>query len=321
MASLVGFHSGHGARSQRWKRVLAVLMLAGTLFNGLAATVVLVPVADTTLSERYPENNFGAMTFFNSGTTQNSNYNRGLLRFDIASALPSAAKIQNATLTLEVTGEPNEEFPSARFNLHRLLVPWGEGNKTNPPFGGLGQGSPATADEATWTHRFAFSPNTWTQPGATAPGDFVSASSAGVTVGGVDQSPYTILNTVALVADLQAWLDHPTTNHGWALLCQQETTKFTARRFASREDPENAPKLAINYLIAPQIQQIQKNGSQVSLHFLARAEQNYEIQFRNSLTDGDWQSLTGVGPFPQDTQIEVVDNPPTPQRFYQIRTW
>jgi hypothetical protein len=302
-------------------RALAVFIFAGTLFRGLAATVVLVPVADTTLSERYPDNNFGAMTFFNSGTTQNSNYNRGLLRFDVASALPPGAKILTASLTFEIVGEPNEEFPSARFNLHRLLVPWGEGTKTNPPFGGLGQGSPATSGEATWTHRYALTTNTWTQPGAVSGSDFVPISSAGVTIGGVDQSPYTILNTVALVADLQEWLDHPPANHGWALLCQQETTKFTARRFASREDPENAPKLAINYLIAPQIQQIQKIGSQVSLQFLARADQNYEIQFRNSLSDGDWQFLTGAGPFLQDTQVEVVDVPPTPQRFYQVRTW
>jgi hypothetical protein len=320
MASLGSFHSGGAAHSPRGL-ALAVLMFSGTLFTGSAATVVLVPVADTTLSERYPENNFGAMTFFNSGTTQNSNYNRGLLRFDVAAALPADAKIVSATLTVEVVGEPNEEFPSARFNLHRMLVPWGEGTKTNPPFGGLGQGSPATSGEATWTHRLALTTNSWTQPGAASGIDFVSASSAGVTIGGVDQSPYTILNTAALVADLQLWRDHPPTNHGWVLLCQQETTKFTARRFGSREDSENAPQLVITYLIAPQIQQIQKNGSQISLHFLARTGQNYEIQFRDSLTEGDWQFLTGVGPFLQDTQVEVVDVPPPPQRFYQIRTW
>jgi hypothetical protein len=321
MASLVGFHLCHAAHAPGWKPTLGLLVFVATLLAGSAATVVLTPVADTTLSERYPENNFGAMTFFNSGTTQNSNYNRGLLRFDVASALPPGAKILNATLTFEIIGEPNEEFPSARFNLHRLLVPWGEGTKTNPPFGGLGQGSPATSGEATWTHRFAFTTNSWAQPGAASGVDFVSTSSAGVTVGGVDQSPYTLLNTAALVGDLQLWVDHPATNFGWALVCQQETTKFTARRFASQEDPENAPRLALTYLLTPQIQQIQKNGSQVALHFLAHAGQNYEIQYRPILNAGTWQPLTSVGPFLQDTQVEVVDVPPPPQRFYQVRTW
>lgn len=300
-------------------RTAACLALAA--LNVFGASVSLLPVADTTLSERYPNNNFGGMTHFNSGTTQNSNYNRGLLRFDVAAALPPEAKIISASLLFEITGEPDEEFPSARFNLHRIFVPWGEGTKTNPPFGGLGQGSPATSGEATWTHRFAFTPQTWTQPGGGLGTDFAATASAGVTVGGVDQSPYTILNTAGLIADLQRWLDQPSTNFGWAIICQQETTKFTARRFASREDVENAARLDITYLVMPHFQQIQKNGSDVSLHFEAHAGQHYEIQFRNSWTEGDWQPLTTVGPFLQLTPVAVLDSPALPHRFYQIRTW
>jgi hypothetical protein len=300
---------------------LLASLLAFAVFNAFGASVTLSPVADTTLSERYPNNNFGAMTHFNSGTTQNSNYNRGLLRFDVAAALPADAKIISASLLFEITGEPDEEFPSARFNLHRVFVPWGEGDKTNPPFGGLGQGSPATSGEATWTHRFAFTPQTWTQPGGGLGTDFATTASAGVTVGGVDQSPYTILNTAGLVADLQLWLAQPATNFGWALICQQETTKFTARRFAAREDVENAARLAITYLVTPRFQLIQKNGSDVSLHFEAHAGQHYEIQFRNSWTEGDWQPLTTVGPFLQLTPVAVLDSPALPHRFYQIRTW
>jgi hypothetical protein len=321
MALLVGFQLCHSAHPQCWKPALAVIVFASTLISGSGATVILGPAADTTLSERYPENNFGAMTFFNSGTTQNSNYNRGLFRFDIAGALPPGAKIQSATLSLEVMGEPNEEFPSARFNLHRMLVPWGEGNKTNPPFGGLGQGSAATANEATWTHRFAFSTNTWTQPGATAPGDFVSTSSAGVTVGGVDQSPYTILNTTGLVADLQLWLEQPDTNFGWALVCLQETVKFTARRFGSREDPENAPELAITFLQAPVVEDFLKKSGHCEFSFLAHPEQHYEIQLQNSLTTGGWQSLATTGPFAQETRVLVIDTTTAPERFYRIKTW
>jgi hypothetical protein len=302
-----------------------VALVAGlsvvAIFKAFGANVTLLPVADTTLSERYPNNNFGAMTHFNSGTTQNSNYNRGLLRFDVAAALPPEAKIISASLLFEIVGEPDEEFPSARFNLHRVFVPWGEGTKTNPPFGGLGQGSSATSGEVTWTHRFAFTSQTWTQPGGGLETDFAATASAGVTVGGVDQSPYTILNTAGLVADLQRWLDQPGTNFGWAIICQQETTKFTARRFGSREDVENAARLNITYLVTPRFQQIQKNGSDVSLHFEAHADQNYEIQFRNSWTEDNWQPLTNVGPFLQLTPVEVLDSPALPHRFYQIRTW
>jgi len=301
--------------------LLGIFWLGSLPLFAPAASLILTPIADTTLSERYPENNFGAMPTFNSGTTQNSNYNRGLLQFDVAAALPAGAKITAATLTLEIVGEPAEEFPVARFNLHRMLVPWAEGTKTNPPFGGLGVGSPATTNEATWTHRFAFTTHTWTQAGAAAPLDYVAASSAGASMGGVDQSPYTILNTVQLVADLQLWLDQPATNYGWALVCQQETTKFTARRFASREDPENAPELHLTYLIPPQIDQIQKTGNHLNLYFLAHAHQNYAVEFRTSLTTNDWQLLATIPPFAQHTQVLVVDTVAAPQRYYRLNSW
>ncbi len=274
------------------------------------------------ISERYPENNFGAMLIFNSGTTQNSNYNRGLLRFDVANSLPAGAKILSATLTLEVVGEPNEEFPAARFNLHRLLVPWGEGSQTNPPFGGLGVGSPASTNEATWTHRFAFTTNTWSQPGAGAPVDYVSTITSGVTVGGVDQSPYTIPNTAQLVADLQLWVDQPATNFGWALVCQQETTKFTARRFASREDPENAPALEIHYLVAPLLQQFQKAGNALSFTFVAQPEQHYVIESSDALGPAAvWTALAQVAPVELPTSVLVLDLVAAPRRFYRVRTY
>jgi hypothetical protein len=289
-----------------------------SVFFAPAASMHLAPIADTTLSERYPENNFGAMLSFNSGTTQNSNYNRGLLRFDLAGALPPGAQIISATLTLEVVGEPNEEFPEARFNLHRLLVPWGEGNKTNPPFGGLGVGSPATADEATWTHRFAFTTNTWSQPGATAPVDYVSTISSGVTLGGVDQSPYTIPNTAQLVADLQLWLDQPATNHGWALVCQQETVKFTARRFASREDPENAPELEIHYLASPNLKISQTNAVEIQLTFAAEADHSYTVSYRHALSSGSWFPLTNLTAAATNYAAVVIDSASSTQRFYRV---
>ncbi len=318
MALLVGSAIRGKFKSRGWGKLLTLGSLVSSVFFAPAASVHLAPIADTTLSERYPENNFGAMLSFNSGTTQNSNYNRGLLRFDLAGALPPGAQIISATLTLEVVGEPNEEFPEARFNLHRLLVPWGEGNKTNPPFGGLGVGSPATADEATWTHRFAFTTNTWSEPGAAPALDYVSIPSAGVTAGGVDQSPYTIINTAQLVTDLRLWLDQPATNHGWAMVCQQETLKFTARRFASREDPENAPELEINYLVPPAIQISQTNAEEIQLSFAAWPDHNYTVLARDSLTTGSWFPLTNLTAAATNYAAIVIDSASITQRFYRV---
>jgi len=297
-------------------------MIAGFLLwlpaSAPAATALLTPDADTLISERYPENNFGAMTFFNSGTTQNYTSNRGLLRFDLAGALPSGAKIISATLTVEIVGQPDEPFPFARYNLHRALRAWGEGRGTNAPGGGLGQGSAAFAGEATWTHRFAFTTNTWSQPGAAAPADYVPTASSGVTAGGLDQSPYTLPATAQLAADLQLWLDAPETNFGWLLVCEQEQLAFTARRFGSREDASNAPRLEIQYLIPPEIAGIERLGSQINLRFLAQPDQSYRVEACADLNAADWQPLATLPTTGETNRVLVVDVTFAPRRFYRL---
>ena len=55
-----------------------------------------------------------------------------------------------------------------------------------------------------------------------------------------------------MVADVQQWLDTPSTNHGW-LLRGDEIGSFTAKRFDTREhpDPTLRPALRIVYTPAP----------------------------------------------------------------------
>src|SRR5437762_623097 len=122
-----------------------------------AETAYLTPSADTALLEHYPLNNTGAELYLNSGTTQIFTKNRALLKFNLASQLPSGAKITAASLTVEVVGEPVDGNAPTTFELRRMLRDWGEGNKIGAP-PELGQ--PATLGEANWTHRFALSTNT-----------------------------------------------------------------------------------------------------------------------------------------------------------------
>jgi hypothetical protein len=46
-----------------------------------------------------------------------------------------------------------------------------------------------------------------------------------------------------MAADIQAWLDNPSSNFGWVLL-GKEGAEATAKRFDSRENeaPENRPR-------------------------------------------------------------------------------
>jgi len=297
---------------------LLVLVLTAP---ALAVSTNLSPVADTTLSEGYPGNNFGGMTFANSGTTQNFTRNRALFRFDLAGVVPGGSSITSARLILEVTGEPADGYAFADFGLHRLLVPWSEGTKTNASPSGAGQGSPASTNEATWFYRFAFTTNTWSAPGAAATSDYVAAPSAAVTVYGLNDSPYYFGSTAQTIADVQLWLDDPQTNFGWILVCQAETTDFTARRFGSRENANFPPQLEIEYLVAPVIDRVEKNGSQFSFQFTAQPSQSYTIEYRDALGAGGWQTSASAGPFTEPIRVLFVDTTLAPGRFYQVVTY
>jgi hypothetical protein len=214
-----------------------------------ADSVTLRPSADTTLHEYFPDNNLGAQTHFNAGTTQNGPRTHGLVQFDIADALPAGATINSVSLTLEVVGQPVDGDAPSNFGLHRMLVGWGEGSGSgNPPF----LGRAALPGEATWTHRFAQSAQTWAAPGGMAGLDFVTAFSSDTFIYGVNLSPYVFGSTAMLVSDVQGWLDHPESNFGWMILTQSENEIFSARRFGSREDPFRAPLLEIEFTPVPE---------------------------------------------------------------------
>lgn len=249
MARSSGVNSGCSSRSSIL-RFGSICLVAG-LLPALAAradVVTVNPGADATLFEVSPDNSAGGAGFFNAGTTQNRTRNRALLWFDIASALPTGAQITGVNLQLEVLRRPVDGFEAAIFGLHRMLVPWGEGSAipVNNP-GGLG--APAMPGDATWLHRLAFS-QTWAEPGGAADIDYSSLVSSASFIAGV--GTYQFEGTQDMVNDLQSWLDQPQSNFGWMLRCQDEELPFTARRFGSREDPENAPILTIEFVVVPE---------------------------------------------------------------------
>ena len=86
---------------------------------------------------------------FFAGTTAEGETRRGVIAFDIAGSIPAGSTITSVTLTLNmsrtVSGERTVE-------LHKLLADWGEG--TSIASGEEGDGAPATANDATWRHRF-----------------------------------------------------------------------------------------------------------------------------------------------------------------------
>ncbi|HZP85027.1 MAG TPA: DNRLRE domain-containing protein [Chthonomonadaceae bacterium] len=216
---------------------LLILLTAGS--HASAQTLTLVSSKDNTLYEDATGSlSNGAGANFFAGETGNGLIRRGLLAFDL-SAIPTGAKIDSVALTLSMSRTVSG---SETISLYRVLADWGEG--TSNATGQEGAGAPATTNDATWIHRF-YNTQTWATPG----GDFASAASATRTVGGVGS--YTWASTPQLVADVQGWVDNPSTNFGWAVI-GNESAASTAKRFDTRENPvaANRPSLFISYTVA-----------------------------------------------------------------------
>ena len=309
--------TGAKARS-RLLTVLWLMLLVGQADTLPGAVVILTPVADTTLIQTTPDNNMGGQPFFNAGTTQNLTKNRGLFRFDLAGQIPARARIKRVAVQLSVTRQPSDGFAPSAFGLHRLLQPWGEGDKTQADPRSPGLGVAATTNEATWNHRLALTTNTWTLPGGTAAADYAAAPSAMQVIYDMGNSPYLFGPTPQLQIDVQSWLDNPQANFGWMLISQAESEPFTARRFGSREDMDNAPLLEVEFTLPPQIERVETTGSYFLLQFTAQAGEAYVLEFRDSIATGTWQTLTHLDALQETSTLTVSNAMSGPQRFYRI---
>ncbi|MHB8520178.1 MAG: DNRLRE domain-containing protein [Limisphaerales bacterium] len=280
-------------------------------------TVALTPVADTSLIETAPDHNLGGELFVPAGVTQNRTRAHGLFRFDLTFLAPQS-RIVSASLILQVTGQPKDGYTPTAFDLHRVLEPWGEGGRTAEFSNHPGMGAPATTNEATWTHRFAFTTNVWTVPGAGATNDYAPGVSAEQFIYDVGNSPYAFGPTPAMTADVQAWLDHPETNFGWLLMAADETANFTARRFASREDTNNTPQLVIEFMPPPRLVAPQITGGRFTFSFTADAGQAYAVEYRNAFGAGAWTPLTNYRAQATTLNIVASDSIFTGQRCYRV---
>ena len=203
-----------------------------------ANIINIMPSKDNTLYEYDPkEGDFSnALGFhFFAGETGMSELRRGVLAFDIAGSIPPGSMITSASLSVNMSRSPTNT--AYVVELHKLLADWGEGTSIAP--GEEGDGAPATANDATWRHRF-FDTIFWTTQG----GDFSATVSASQSVGGTGHYTW---SSAQMVADVQSWLDNPASNFGWLVL-GDETAIATAKRFDTRESA-SPPMLTIEFRV------------------------------------------------------------------------
>ncbi|OGF26218.1 MAG: hypothetical protein A2V63_07425, partial [Candidatus Eisenbacteria bacterium RBG_19FT_COMBO_70_11] len=165
---------------------------------------------------------------------------RGLVRFDLSS-IPVGSTVQSATLALYNAEASN----SATVSLYRATNTWGEG--TSVATGTEDAGAAPTTGDATWIHRFYPSTN-WTVAG----GDFSATVTATATVVGVGSYAW---SSAQLLADVQGWVNTPSTNAGWVIRGKESGAANALKRFESRQssDVVHHPRLSVSYIAPPPV--------------------------------------------------------------------
>ncbi len=223
--------------------VALALLLLTTLSIAVDAQqqTVLTAVRDNTLYQTVDgstSNGAGSYLFVGRvGASGGGAVRRALMKFDLSS-IPAGATITSASLRLNMSKTTSG---TQVVILKRLTADWGEG--TSNADANEGQGAPSTTGDATWLHRF-FNTSAWSSPGANS--DVAAPTSASVNVNSV--GVYTWGSTAQMVADVQGWLNDPSTNFGWAIAGNEEASG-TSKRFDSRENPVagNRPQLTVQY--------------------------------------------------------------------------
>lgn len=297
--------------------VLTLLTLGST---ASAESITVAASADTAIFSFNPGNNFGALADVPLGPINRDANAQGffpqgrmLVRFDLAGKLPSSARVNSTRLEITVLRE-RSSGAALTIDAHRLLVPWSEGTGT-----GSSTGAAASAGESSWLNRIQGTA-AWTQPGAAAGSDYSPSASSSAVIDNAGSYPFP--STTSLVADVQAWLDNPSLNHGWILLPRAPMQKGSAKRIVTREDASDWPALTIDYSVppsaAPGFDSARLVDGQLELRFRGEPGNIYEIQFASSPEATTWQSLASFIAKLEPILAVATDAPTQVQRFYRI---
>jgi hypothetical protein len=182
------------------------------------------------------ENSGGGSGGVFAGTNGQLDTRRALIRADF-SMIPEGSTITDVSLQMTVMMSGNN-FGNVDFTLHRVLQDWGEGDVVGLSEGGFG--ATAAPGDATWLSN-AHGTSSWTDAG----GDFAPNVSATAAAG--------LAGTTAtwggpsLVADVQGWIENPSSNHGWLILSAIEGEFKRVKKFHSSEALQDRPVLTIEF--------------------------------------------------------------------------
>ena len=224
--------------------VAAALLAAGVL-PAHAEEVTLITSDDATLYDDFAGDSAnGAGRGFFVGRNNSGSRTRSVIRFDVASAVPAGATIDDVTLTLYCSRTIS---PATPVSLHRVTTGWSEGPAA--PQGNGGAGTRALEGDVTWFY------TSFTPPGPGSPewnnqgGDFIPEISGSTVVEG--EARFYTWSSEGITADVQAWADGTHDNFGWLVMgVETQGIGRTSKRFASKEETLQEswwPRLTISY--------------------------------------------------------------------------
>jgi hypothetical protein len=170
---------------------------------------------------------------------------RGLVEFNVANYIPAGATITSVSMSmLDIRGLNG----APTISLHCVTQAWTQGTSYFPG----GSGAPSTTGDVTWYYSSYNASNPskstpWTTPGGSF-SSTVSGSAVDSDTNGTEEL-VTWNSTQQMVADVQSWLNNPSTNYGW-LLQGDEAEGQTAKRYESAEANDGSvdvPTLQITY--------------------------------------------------------------------------
>jgi hypothetical protein len=182
------------------------------------------------------ENSGGGSDGVFAGTNGQLDTRRALIRADF-SVIPQGSTITDVSLQMTVMMS-GDNFGNVDFTLHKVFRDWGEGDVIGLSEGGFG--AMAAPGDATWLSN-AHGASSWTDAG----GDFAPNVSATAAAG--------LAGTTAtwggpnLVADVQGWIEDPSSNHGWLILSTIEGEFKRVKKFYSSEALQDRPVLTIQF--------------------------------------------------------------------------
>ncbi|MGZ4987863.1 MAG: DNRLRE domain-containing protein [Limisphaerales bacterium] len=287
-------------------RLILGLLGVAAVLPVYADTLTVSASTDTWILAENPFGNFSSDGHgLGAGMNSHGSPMRAMFKFDL-SQIPANATVTSVSVT--VTEIKESSLSSTDYELHRVLQSW-------------------VQTETTWNNRTAAA--TWNSAGLESGTDYTSPASGTITAALGAFGPNTFASTVSLVADVQAWIDAPSSNNGWLFKAATESGQNGRRwgsTFTAQFGAGDAATLSVTYTAStpppqqPTLTAATAAAGQFQFSFNAEANRTYTVESRPAFDASLWTTLTTFPAASTPTNYVVTDSISQVTKFYRVST-